>query len=569
LNLNSLNIVIDCDSGGSPGGWWPESHLEGNRYFGGSEEQAQYTAKYLVKLGHRVTFRNDCRDHAGVYDGVTYINYQDGPAPDCDVYCSQRNKNLVRERHAPLQVLLCHDIPISDHMFTHEEIENGALKNVDLIILLNEHHRKLYIEHGVPASKIRVCPIMVPTFDINVERIPGRCVYCSCPTRGLERLMNYWSEIKRRAPHATLQICWRFSIAHDRMCDVDRPWFEKWENGNEELGVLPLKNCSHDELAIELSKAELLTYPSTFDAEISPASTIKSQIFGAVPLVVNCGGMHNTVEYGHNADYNDYPIAVSNALNDPDWQQKNRELMMPAIKDKYDPDRVIHIWENIIKQAIDRNAHNNGVNGPVKISTEYPIAYESQDYQNPLGALWNTGNPELVQRLLSFDIESHLDLGCAGGKFVRQMLGEGVLSIGIEGADYPITNGNSEWMGKYSDHFFTADITKPFTLTYDKFDVVTSFEVLEHIHEDDLTMMFWNISTHTHEDSICVFTASNDSSWSNGVDLHVTKWNYDQWINKFKQFGWKPSDKQSQFEESDWGGWIGPSTMHFVLERTK
>lgn len=355
----NLKILIDCDGGGSPGGWWPDSHLEG-KFSGGSEEQVMYTAKEMTRLGHKVTLRNDCREHSGFHEGVNYVHYADSTIEDIinfggpiDVYCAQRNKNLLRDRKAPVQILLCHDIPVSDHMFTREEVNEGALEHTDIVVLLNEYHQRLYIDHGVPEYKTRVCPIMIPLepFNNEVERIPGRCVYCSCPERGLTRLMDYWPEIKRLAPHATLQICWRFSIAHDRAHDYDRPWFEKWEHGDEALGILPLRNCSHEELAIELSKAELLTYPSHFNPEISPAATIKAQMAGAVPLVVIAGGMTDTVQFGHRADFGDFHIATSNALNDVEWQQKQRPKMMQETKWRYDPARVAEIWDDIIQEA--------------------------------------------------------------------------------------------------------------------------------------------------------------------------------------------------------------------------
>lgn len=566
----NLRIVFDCDGGGSPGGWWPDSHLEG-KFSGGSEEQLMYFAKELATIGHKVIVRNDCRDHEGVYDRVQYLNYMNHEAPNCDVYCAQRNRNLLRTRKAPVQILLCHDIPVSDHMFSKEEIERGALKEVDFCILLNEYHRRLYLEHGVPDSKIRVCPIMVPLepFNVEVERISGRCVYCSCPERGLRRLIDYWPRIKELAPHATLQICWRFSIAHDQAHGVDRPWFEEWEKGIPSLGVLPLLNCSHEELAVELSKAELLVYPSHFNPEISPASTIKAQIAGAVPLVVIAGGMDDTVRFGHRADFGDFPIAASNALNDVPWQTNQRARMMHETRWKYEPSKVIETWDGLIQEA-----HTKRTSRSISIETDHPIATDSPDNLHPLGALRNNRCPKILKRIFSSREDSCLlDLGCAGGGLVAEALECGYSAIGIEGSAHPLSDvADSDWK-RYPDCFYTADITKPFFLRNSlgqilQFETITAFEVFEHIPEGNLPALMKNIQEHASQDAICVFSISNDSSVSEEVELHVTRKSREWWDEFFRQYGWRTASLQKEFiEPDDWCGWIGVSTMHFVLEK--
>lgn len=347
-----LNIYIDCAEGGFSAPWYPGS------FSGGSENQTIILAQELAKQGHTVTVRNNCgRDNEGVYvgsdhwyefhsqlpaGGVKYIDYQNWASPtpvdNIDVYCSFRNPHTLRgPRVGRVQVLLCHDIPHSSHFPNREQIAEGWLDGTDIVMALNEYHKRLYLDYGCPEDKLQVCPIFIELdeFPRDVERIPGRCIYCSCPDRGLRVLLEKWPEIKQRNPEATLQICWNVPIIRD--------WFQ-YSSGNEDLGILPPLYLQHADLGRELCKASLLTYPSTFAPEISPAATIKAQIAGAVPVVVLQGGMVETVVDGFRVNYDGYVNAVTEALAAPGWQEAVRELWIPQLSEKYKASRAAEVW---------------------------------------------------------------------------------------------------------------------------------------------------------------------------------------------------------------------------------
>jgi hypothetical protein len=219
----------------------------------------------------------------------------------------------------------------------------------------------------------------------------------------------------------------------------------------------------------------------------------------------------------------------------------------------------------------------------IRLETDHPLATESLDYLHPLGSKGNNIAKAFVDRILSLyaDPPSLLDLGCAGGGVVRLMIEAGSpMAYGLDGTADPLTSERSDW-GLNPDNYFTCDITKPFSLKLANdptvtmcFHVVTCCEVFEHIHEYDVKHVFENINRHTvfHPSTgvnpLCIFTISNDSSWSDGVDLHITKRDRVWWLDIFQQLGWRPSELQEKFvEPDDWCGWVGPSTMHFVLER--
>jgi len=138
-----------------------------------------------------------------------------------------------------------------------------------------------------------------------------------------------------------------------------------------------------------------------------------------------------------------------------------------------------------------------------KVVTDYPVAVDSYDHIEPKGTRNdNTKNGAYVRgliRLLGRDMR-YMDLGCAGGGFVRQFINNDVFAIGIDGSDYGLKNQTGEW-GNIPDNLFTADITKPFSVIDDEsqpimFDAISAFDVLEHIHEGDLVQVLANVRSH-------------------------------------------------------------------------
>ena len=74
----------------------------------------------------------------------------------------------------------------------------------------------------------------------------------------------------------------------------------------------------------------------------------------------------------------------------------------------------------------------------ITIETAKPVAVDSLDHTNPLGTMQdNSTNPAFVGKLGKLITDRQvrvLDLGCAGGAFVRSVLDEGGFGIGIEGS---------------------------------------------------------------------------------------------------------------------------------------
>ena len=180
-------------------------------------------------------------------------------------------------------------------------------------------------------------------------------------------------------------------------------------------------------------------------------------------------------------------------------------------------------------------------NRNIKLITQHPVAYDSLDHKNPLGTIGdNTRNYGFYKkcRLLYGENLSFLDLGCAGGGLVFEFALNGHIAIGLEGSDISKTLARANWR-TIPSNLFCCNITKEFELidctkkVTNRFNVISCWEVLEHIPEDGLETFFRNVKKHLENGGIFIGSISSNSS-----DLrHVTVHDKDWWVKKFSKFG--------------------------------
>ncbi len=187
----------------------------------------------------------------------------------------------------------------------------------------------------------------------------------------------------------------------------------------------------------------------------------------------------------------------------------------------------------------------------LRFLTNYPVAVSSDDHKFPRGVRNdNSRHPRFVRRIEEiFDRKvAHLDLGCAGGGLVLDFLLRGHKSVGVEGSDFALREQRAEWR-VIPRHLFTADMTKPFRFerrdgTRMQFDVITAWEVLEHIPEGDLPGLFDNISGSLATDGLFVASIASfvDRDPETGVVYHVTLRPREWWLDQMVKVGFESVD---------------------------
>jgi SAM-dependent methyltransferase len=189
---------------------------------------------------------------------------------------------------------------------------------------------------------------------------------------------------------------------------------------------------------------------------------------------------------------------------------------------------------------------------PFRMVTDHPVAIRSDDHLRPRGTRNdNTRHPRFVRRteeLFDRSVLYHLDLGCAGGGLVLDFLLRGHVSVGVEGSDYSLREGRAEWR-VIPGHLFTADVTEPFQLQDQdgrraEFDIITAWELLEHLPRAALPKFFENVRTHLKPDGIFVASVATfeDKDAVTGAVYHVTIKPKEWWIRELERAGLEPAE---------------------------
>ncbi|MFH1657311.1 MAG: class I SAM-dependent methyltransferase [bacterium] len=177
----------------------------------------------------------------------------------------------------------------------------------------------------------------------------------------------------------------------------------------------------------------------------------------------------------------------------------------------------------------------------LKVETEHRVAFESPDHMAPWGTkLDNSTNRAfvlLMNKILDSEFPNSqlkfLDLGCSGGQLVKDFKDLGYISVGLEGSDYSLKHNRANWSLLANKSLFTCDIAKPFEIKSEnkrlKFNLITAWEVLEHIRREELDNVFKNIIDHLEEGGYFIASTSSSSSMSGGLELHQTRMTNEEW----------------------------------------
>jgi len=185
-----------------------------------------------------------------------------------------------------------------------------------------------------------------------------------------------------------------------------------------------------------------------------------------------------------------------------------------------------------------------------KVRTDFPVAFHSADQLHPHGSIRDNSrnyrfNIRLYRLLGHAESIALLDLGCSGGGLVRSFLEDGHAAVGLEGSDASLNARSGEWE-TIPFHLFTCDIVKPFAILSGRgesalFDVVTAWEVLEHIQEGDLPQLAANIRDHLRDGGlfVCSVAFFPDGDPRVGAVYHQTLRPVDWWVSLFAGYGFE------------------------------
>lgn len=201
----------------------------------------------------------------------------------------------------------------------------------------------------------------------------------------------------------------------------------------------------------------------------------------------------------------------------------------------------------------------------LRIQTLHPVAVDSVDHVFPRGTKNDESrNPAFNECLLNISdrmIPSVLDLGCSGGSFVQSLREMNVEAVGVEGSDYSKKMGRAAW-SKIPGCLFTADITRPFLLLdidrLYRFDVVTAWEVLEHLTDEGLDGLALNIHAHLRPKGLFIGSVNTASDLFEGIEYHLSVHPEGWWRSWFHLYGFEARDDLRDAIHPNWVR--GPNT---------
>ena len=244
---------------GRPAGWVDRA-FEGAA-LGGSEASMILYAQEFARLGHEVTIFTPSMARTRTLGGVTWRDFWGIHGHEFDVAIALRFPDALTAVLAPVRVVYCCDPEVPK---LPDFYRTG---NLQLVVTISEHQKdRFQQEHPIPEELYMVSNAGITYSDYvgkGIDKVRGRCIYCSVPARGLYSLAELWPAIRKKVPWATLHITGGFELWGMDIPIAKQPALEKiiGLEGVTYLGVLP-----REELIREQLESEVLLLPGAVDS---------------------------------------------------------------------------------------------------------------------------------------------------------------------------------------------------------------------------------------------------------------------------------------------------------------
>jgi glycosyltransferase involved in cell wall biosynthesis len=285
-----MKIDLLCNDG-SPLGVIP-SHVYG-RGVGGAELAMLTWATTMAGRGHAVRVFNDPCD-AGVHDGTEFLpvaafSPREG---NRDALITYRSPNRYKGARAGVKIHWSMD------QWTVGDYRTDVVPFVDRIVCISPYHVQDYsLRYGKQGDKIGYLDLGVKLADYaaeDVERVPGQCIYCSMPDRGLRNLHTLWKQILELEPGASLVITGDFTLWGAANPGNQQHRLQWLHTPN----VRFVGNIDRRSLVREQLASQVHAYPCTYK-ELFCIASAECQVAGAVSITPPSGALETTNEFGY------------------------------------------------------------------------------------------------------------------------------------------------------------------------------------------------------------------------------------------------------------------------------
>lgn len=339
-----IGIMLYKVQGSEP--WDPESIKKG---ITGSEEAVIYVAKELAKLGYKVTVYGDPPNgsvHSMPGANPRYVNYLAPDEEKLDIAISWRmpHKSLEFKKRASKVFLWPHDT-------YYWKLPEAQINGFDDVLWLTEWQRAQWISINpsfAKFTKIIGNGITPRQFKKLKEREnPYSCIYGSNYSRGLEVLLNAWPNVKKQFPKATLDIYYGWQ--HWGMMTPEKEAKLRAQVVSlEGAGVKEHGLVSHEQLNRAYENASFWTYPC-IAPEVFCITALRAQLAGAVPVIIQGSGLHETVPHGYSCKtVEEYEATLIKAMQDAEKiSMEERKTMGDFVLKRYTWAKIARKWKEV------------------------------------------------------------------------------------------------------------------------------------------------------------------------------------------------------------------------------
>lgn len=145
---------------------------------------------------------------------------------------------------------------------------------------------------------------------------------------------------------------------------------------------------------------------------------------------------------------------------------------------------------------------------------------------------------EILDKTLElFNPKSVLDLGCGAGKSLDYFLSKGIFAVGVDGSKMAIRKSN------HPESIIRHNLERELNLNK-KFDLVWSFEFVEHIHPRFINNLLRTFSNHSDRVVMSAARPEQKGFW------HFNEQPAAYWIKQFEKYGYRfNKDKTEEFRK--------------------
>jgi hypothetical protein len=303
------------------GGHFYDRFWDGKKFFektialGGSESMVIKLAHSLTDKYHVFVFVHT--DNENTYDNVRYLRTERFN----DFMCANRVKHLILSRDASKILPDFRKNVEKVHLWMHDMIETSPIVNAalyDTLITLSPFHKKWYEEYlnsrkdlsNDSKTQLRKKLLTIPNFvtvtkgsnDISWKTLmkekPSnrRFIYSSCPTRGLEQVVNDFVELQKTYPDAELYLYCDFNndYVRSKMPPTDPVFVALAEKIVNTKGIYNVGRLPEEKFMEECRKANFWYYPTSF-TETFCITAVQMMINGVIPIYSNVGALPNVI----------------------------------------------------------------------------------------------------------------------------------------------------------------------------------------------------------------------------------------------------------------------------------